>query len=301
MARITIVGGKGQKHDVCICVDNIDLQSGRCAITHGANGEYVKENACNYCYSKYTFSKTKYSIKPAITVTDLQKEIQRRNKEKTKLQDTSKTVKTIRLGKMVDVWDPLNTKQSKETLLSVLRAGNALKKPLMIMSKLLPYDEDIAKELLVQNSSLHYSLGDDKLELGGQQHKMTNSRRIEEAIKYHNKKCNIYLRLVVDVVQPQTEWHRYLESTNIPLLITPLRYSSKELFETNTGLNWNDAKNSEQYSYHKGAMRPNIIHASWGGKYKHAFCGVVNFKTGAECGCNACGLFDGKKRWGKDN
>ncbi len=167
MAEIGIVGGKGQVHPICICNDNIDIQSGRCAITHGPNGEYVKENACTYCYAKYTFKSTNYSIKPAITTSKLQKEIQRRNNEKTKENDKSKNVKTIRLGKMTDIWDPLDPVKTKETLLSVINACNALDKPVMMMTKLLPYDEDIANALLVQNSSLHYSLGDDSLEKGG--------------------------------------------------------------------------------------------------------------------------------------
>lgn len=299
MAEIKIVGGKGQAHLGCICTDNIDIQSGRCAMTHGKNGEYAPENGCQYCYAKYLY-KDKYQIKAPITINYLQKEIQRREKEKTKLNDTSKTVKTIRLGKNVDIWDPQNPKKSKDSLLSILKAANALKKPVMAMTKLLPYDDDICRELKVQNSALHYSLGDDNLEKGGFVHNMTNERRIEEAIKYFNKDCNIYLRIVADVAQPMSARHKEIEKIGIPLLVTPLRYSSKDLFETNTHIDWDVAKKSKEYSYGKGAMRPNIIHASWGGKTKHAFCGVVNFESGAELGCNSCGLFNGRKRWVKE-
>ncbi len=295
MAELTIVGGKGQQHTGCICTDNIDLQSGRCAVTHGANGEFVKENACSYCYAKYIF-KDNYQIKPSITTDDLLKDIKRREKQKLKDDDSSKTVKHIRLGKMVDIWDNKNPDQSKETLMSVLHACNELMLPVMAMTKLLPFDEDIALLLLLNKDSvLHYSLGDDTLERGAVLQGFTNEKRIEEAIKYKNAGCNIYLRLVADVVQPMTAEHQRIEQIGIPLLVTPLRYSTKELFALNTKLEWDEAA-KHGYKYDRGSQRPQTIHTSWGDKYKHAYCGVV----GDELGCNACGLYQGRKKWIKE-
>jgi len=297
MAKISIVPGKGQHHKGCICTDNIDLQSGRCAITNDKDGNYVKENACDYCYAKYLFKKTKYEIKSSITTQYLLDEVNQRNNEKIKLNDTTKTVKTIRLGKMVDIWDTNNVEQSKETLLSVIYACTDLELPIMLMTKLLPFDEEVAIALMSNpDAVLHYSLGSDALEKGALIHNMSNDQRIEEAKKYKEFGCNVYLRLVADVVQPMTAEHYKIEQVGIPLLITPLRYTNKNLFINETKINWDEAE-GHGYKFDRGAMRPLSIDSTWGDKYKHAYCGVV----GEELGCNACGLYQGRKRWIKDN
>lgn len=294
MAEISIVGGKGQHHKGCICTDNIDVQSGRCAVTHNAKGNFDKGNACSYCYARYLF-KDNYSIKPPISTEDLQKRIQRREKQKIKDDEKPKKVKHIRLGKIVEIWDTLNPIESKATLLSVMQAANALKKPIMMMTKLMSYDKDIATELQVLDSALHYSLGNDEFELGAVAQGMTNKERIKQAKKYHKTGCNVYLRLVVDVVQPMTKEHKKLENTGIPLLITPLRYSTKKLFESNVGLDWDEAE-AHGYKYNRGSLQPQQLHESWGDKTDHAYCGVV----GNSLGCNSCGLYTGRKRWIKE-
>lgn len=293
MTKITIRPGKGQHHNGCICVDNIDLQTGRCAVTHDKDGKFVKENACSYCYAKYLY-KDKYDIKESITTEYLSKEIKRREAEKTKLKDSSKTVKSIRLGKMFDLWDPLNVEESRKTLLSVINSANELDLPLILITKLLPFDRHIADALLKSRDSvLHYSLGSDKLELGAVALGMNNKNRIKEAKKYIKAGINVYLRVVADVVQPMPDEIKDVEKLKIPLLITPLRYNNIELFEKNTGLNWEEAKQSTSYKFEHGALRPEVIHESWGDKDKHAYCGVV----GAKLGCNACGLYKGRKMW----
>ena len=164
------------------------------------------------------------------------------------------------------------------------------------MTKLLPYDKDIALTLTTNKDGvLHYSLGSDDLELGAVTQGMTNKRRIEEAQKYYDFGVNVYLRLVADVVQPMTGKHKEIEQVGIPLLITPLRYSSKELFVLNTKLEWNEAK-EQGYKFDRGTLRPQLIHPTWGNKNTHAYCGIV----GDSLGCNACGLFGGRRKWIKD-
>jgi hypothetical protein len=295
MALIKIQAGKGQHHAGCICVDNIDLQSGACAVVH-ADGTNNKADGCEYCYAKYLFSKTKYSIKPPITAEYLSKELVRRNKEKLKEEDKSKSVKSIRFGKMTDIWDPSKPEESLATLMSGILACNETNLPCIFITKLLPFRKDIADALLANKDAvLHYSLGDDLLERGAVKLGMNNKNRIKEAKQYHDYGVNTYLRVCVDIVRPMTDNIKDLTNNNIPLLITPLRYSSKELFERSTGLNWEEAKVSKDYTYDRGALRPQIIHPDWKPD-KNAFCGVV----GERLGCNSCGLWRGKIRWIKE-
>lgn len=295
MSLIKIQSGKGQHHAGCICTDNIDLQEGICAVGR-ADGYNNKEDVCSYCYAKYLFSDTKYSIKPPITVERFSTEINRRNREKVKEKDSSKEVRHVRFGKMKDVWDPTSVDESYATLMSALKACNELDKPVMVMTKLLPFYEEIAVELITNNDSvIHYSLGDDALEKGAVKLGMSNINRVETAKKYWDYGVNTYLRICADVVQPIKDDIKNYMKYDIPLLITPLRYSSRELFESNTGLKWEEASNNG-YKFDKGALRPQVIHPSWGDKNDHAYCGVV----GDSLGCNGCGLYGGRKRWVKE-
>ena len=295
MSKVTIRSGKGQHHKGCIIYDNIDVQYGCCATGVQKDGSIDRNNFCSYCYASYLFQNN-YGIKAPITSETFVKEIERREKEKTKESNTPKKITNIRLGKSYEIWDPQNPKESKETLISVLKACNENKLPFILITKLMPFDMDISNQVLKLNSTIHYSLGKNSLETGAVRLGMPEERRVEEAEKYFSQGCNIYLRVAYDVVEkPPKNIKDLRNKTKIPLLITPLRYHGKKLFEDeHPDLTWEEAKIGN-YAWDRGGLRPQKIHPEWRPKTT-AFCGVVADKLG----CNSCGLFNGKMRWVKE-
>ena len=283
MSTVAIRDGKGAYHDACICDDNADIQSGCCSVGKQEDGSINKNDFCQYCYSKYLF-KNHFEIKDPVTNESFLRLIKLRETKKTRILNTDYKIKTIRIGKNVDVWSVYDPTKSKETLLSVLKACNANKIQFILITKVMPFDVDVSNEIKKLNSTIHYSLGPEHWELGVVKQGMTNEKRVEEAEKYFQAGCNVYLRVTADVVDSPPEYVKNLK-TEIPLLVTLMRYKSKQLFENEHTISWDEAKASDSYDYHGSALRPCKIHKDWNPD-KTKFCGEL----GRQLLCNKCGL-----------
>ena len=267
MGKIKFVEGKNKHQTNCICIHNIDLTSGGCPIGLDSNGNFKKDEACTYCYARYLHK-------------DFVKEKEVDEKEWIKLSQNLK-VNVVRIGKNLEPGHIAH----RDTLLKVLELNNKYKFKSILITKLLEFDDKVADLLKVLESTVHFSMGRESMESGAVARGSTNPWRLETAKKYFDYGVNTYLRVVEDITIGMRTEVKQWEASSIPLLITPLRYPSKETLKQYRPLDdWDILKTSPSFEYKDGFLKPIIWHSDY--KPHKERCGVVkNIQH-----CNNCGL-----------
>jgi hypothetical protein len=237
-----------------------------------------KENCCDYCYAKRLFKNDKFAFKA------------KKVKEKIfrDLKDHIPEFSTLRIGKNFEC----GSKNTRVELLQVLELCVRYNVRPILVSKVLDFDTRVADLVIKANGTIHISLGDDNLEKGAVAQGATFEERVEVASKYKEYGVNCCVRVVCDITMPMPERVKKVKDREIRILLTPLYYLSKAIFEENRkDLTWDEAISSGTY-YWKSGLHPNLVHDDW--KSIKDKCG----KIGGKMNCNNCGL--GKIRYSEE-
>jgi hypothetical protein len=135
---------------------------------------------CDYCYGR---RKNNGKITP-LEVNDV-----------TRGEFEQKKPMIVRLGKLTEVGHPFYRKQ----LLDFLELCREFGTSVIFPTKMLEYDERVAKLLRETRSVLNYGIGNDSLERGACSQGFKNEKRIWEAWKYHMDGVNTTLTIACDV------------------------------------------------------------------------------------------------------
>ena len=262
--------GKGANHEQCLIDFNLDFESGVCSIAVDKNGKANKSDACSYCYSAYLFKRDPDAFR-----------IKEINEAEFKKIADKYPAHILRLGKNFET----GNKKTRPQLYQVLEYCEKYSMQPILTTKLLEFDPKIVDLIKKANGVVHISLGDDSLEPGAVKQGSTNRWRLAQAIKYKKANCPIQVRMVSDVTLPMSAFYKkvfsYMGSRGI--LLTPLRYDSKECFQkARTDVTWDEAKEKGIFTFSHGALQPAFQHDDW--KPVREKCGAI----GSRFYCNNC-------------
>jgi hypothetical protein len=214
-------------------------------------------NACKGCYgSKTTYMSESYFHNIKIKDYD-------EKKFRSSCKSTfSKGFRNIRFSKHSDS----ASSHLSQNFKSVLKIAGEEGLKLVVVSKSLTYDGDVAKLMKEYKHTLHISLGmitkaqseDDRLKVG---------------IDYRMADVNTKWRIVEDVTKPIPDKYNMLIVDNC--IITPMRYASKTI-AAEYGID------HSKYKYVNGYYRPQEIEEDW--EVFNNWCGEV----GSEVKCCKC-------------
>jgi hypothetical protein len=174
-----------------------------------------------------------------------------------------KGIKFVRLGKFSD---PGYAAVRGRTL-QILQTATSEGIRVVLISKSIVFDKDIAAEIRKGDHILHISLGmisnacpdTDRLNV---------YRRYKQECHY-----NVFLRITADVTQEMPEKYRGLKD----VILTPMRYGSKKDLESY-------GANIDKFEWLGGYYRPKALNKSWI-PYMCTICGELDGKTYcANCG-----------------
>lgn len=262
--------GKGQHYELCILDFNLDIESNVCSVTLDAAGKADRDKACAYCYAAYLYKKDPDAYKV--------KEVKESEFKKIALKYPAHI---LRLGKNVEC----GHRNTRSQLYQVLEYCVKYKMRPVVTSKILEYDPRVANLVIQSQGIVHISLGADALEKGPVLQGATNEWRLQQAIQYKKISCPTQVRIVADITLPMTDFHKqvFKEMGSAGILLTPLHYTSKAVFEKNRqDITWDEAKSTGLFSYGHGDLRPNMLHDDW--KKTKERCGTI---AGKEY-CNNC-------------
>jgi hypothetical protein len=237
---------------VCLCEWNADFSIRGCpAQVPGElldevmqnNGAYKKENRalyrkehggrlpdlrCDYCYGR----RHNWGRIAPLEVN-----------EKTRKEFEEKKPKVVRLGKLTEVGHPFYRKQ----LLDFLELCKEFGTSVIMPSKMLEFDERVAKLLKETKSVLNYSIGNDLMERGVCSQGFTNVWRIMQGSEYYHGGVNATLTITCDVTSSIREnikrgfavFSAIDFPDTIPKRLLPLRPNRRDLAERITGVDWN--------------------------------------------------------------
>jgi len=199
---------------------------------------------CAYCYSKYQH---RYFPKSILTIDKekLKNELEgncyldRKNK-------LGKKVKVLRLGKRTEPGSKYTLEQLVTTLETCLETGTQVVMP----TKYLEFNDEIAGLFKKTKSSLIYSIGWDKFEKGACSNGCNNEFRIEQAKRYRKTDVNSIFYLLIDAVNPPGDREKEIldiaKENKISILLLPIRLNNKSIAFDVTGLPWNNLKMKNQ-------------------------------------------------------
>ena len=257
MSNIKIVLGKAEVYSACTFSKyNIDTTTG-CIM-----GKDDLNDRCKYCYAKLWNG---YKYAPKKVGKNFRAQIR-------KLAPVYKNQVYIRFGKMTEPGYETDILKEAITIMTEEDAHA------IIVTKLLKYDKEMSLLLKINGATIHYSLGDDKLEPGAVKLGMPNKQRTAEARKYIRDGVNVAFRVVVDITQPIPMKYKVLADNGYNLLVTPIRVRDKKL-----------VKDISNYKYFRGFYRPNFIHNSFKNNKHIRFCGELSDGTPL---CGMCFVHD---------
>lgn len=265
-----VVPGKGQYYALCFLDFNIDLESNTCSVTVNGEGQTNLKDACSYCYARYNFK----------TNTPYKKKVIRESTFKN-LKKKIPEFSVLRIGKNVEC----GSQYTRNELLQVLELCVKYKIRPIVTSKILEFDERVARLVIESDGVVHISIGRDEMETGAVKLGFPNEVRLWNAHKYFDYGCTTAVRVVEDITMPMPEFISKIHESGMPILLTPLHYPDKNSFsQRRDDITWEQAKEKKLFEFLHGALRPNFIHDDWN-KTKER-CGVI---MGREY-CNNCNL-----------
>jgi hypothetical protein len=228
------VNGKGGP----ACSYNVDLAKG-CS------------NGCVGCYAAYTsMLGHKFHVEKA--------EIRTLNEKKFRNSCKSayaKGVRFVRCGKHTDCC----TSDLLENFKSILKISGEEGIKLVVVSKSLVYDKEIADLMKKHGHILHMSIGMNSKA-------QSDNDRFEVYKSYKKAKVISKMRIIDDVTK-KCMWWVINTADSKDVIVTPMRYRSKADAETYKA-------DLSKYEYKNGYYRPLFLEASWS-KFTN-FCGEVD-------------------------
>lgn len=200
-------------------------------------GYYSDTSAgCGYCYAEWKtkcFPKFMIEVDKEKLLTELSgKFIQASGVTR------NKKVNVLRLGKSTEAGSKYTLDELVKTLEICLESGTQVVMP----TKVLEFNKEIAGLLKKTKSSVLYSLGYDELERGICAHGCTNEYRLEQARLYREAGVNSVLYFLLDVPAEPSEKNlrdlSFAEKNNIPVQLLPIRFYNKETTFKFTGKTW---------------------------------------------------------------
>jgi hypothetical protein len=244
--KILLVGGKQEYVPSCSLSANLDFSYG--CVSGLVNGFLDVFAECEYCYGIYnhkTFSKYVVNIDKA----HLREELQ------TGTRHVVGPVKVLRLGKRTEA----GSSYTLDSLVLTLETCLETKTRVVMPTKYLVFDKEVAGLLKRTNSALLYSIGYDALERGACSHGCNNEFRLEQAAMYGQEGVNSVLNLLIDLPHDATQRDiqvlDYAHRQGLPVQLLPIRIQGKKVAKAVTGLSWNALKESH-------ASQPNLPFAS---------------------------------------
>ncbi len=222
---------------------------------------------------------------------------------------TQEGIRIIRVGKVADQ----GHRFFYEHNMQLLQLAEKLDFRVLIVTKFLDFDKNMAKMLKRTNSTVQFSIGYDSMEPGAAVWGCTNGFRIENALRYKDSGVNAVCRLVREApIAPDTKTLEIIANLNahrIPVLFTPLRMPSRGVAEQ-MGRVWTTLKMnprqlnffgqpSDQGTYMQegsNSLLPSIIHPDYetrvGDNNSELFrvCGHI----GDDVLCGSCFMASGK-------
>jgi hypothetical protein len=253
--RHLLQGGKSEYVNECILTANLDFLEKGCISSYLPNkGSDIKktENAmllvnynldsnssCIYCYANYQNQASAKYIK-VFDKEHLKRELLGDcylNKGKI----YGGKIDYLRLGKRTEAGSKLTQPQLKLTLETCLETGTKIIMP----TKFLEFDGEIAKLLKETKSSVLFSIGWNELENGACSHDCTNEWRIEQALRYRDVGVNSIVYLLIDAPVVTERDKKILNDVKgkIPVQFLPIRLTNKESAYKITGGFWEDLQN----------------------------------------------------------
>ncbi|MAH03794.1 hypothetical protein CMI39_03345 [Candidatus Pacearchaeota archaeon] len=194
------------------------------------NGKRLPDARCSYCYAKrHNYGK----------VTSLEVD------EKTKEDFETYKPEFVRLGKNSEVGHIFY----RETLKDFLSLCEEYNVKIILPTKMLDFDCNLAKKLLNVGGIINYSIGYNRFESGAFSQGFTNEWRIKQAEKYLKEGVNTTLTIVCDITSSIDEnverGSSLKEALNSPVLkrIIPIRLNSKLVAKKIIGITWDDLVN----------------------------------------------------------
>jgi len=269
--RFLLQGGKQEFVPLCKLEANLDFSKGcisgfipaeiNDASKKGFMYGFIDPlSECSYCYSKYQHK-------------DFPKHILKFNKEKLKNElegncyldrkkKLGKKVEVLRLGKRTEAGSKYTLDQLVMTLEACLETGTKVVMP----TKFLDFNDNVAELLKNTKSSLLYSIGWDKFEIGACLNGCNNEFRLEQAVKYKQKGVNSIIYLLIDAVNPPYDREKkilsFAEKNKLPVSLLPIRLNSKSIAFDITGIPWSKLKMRNQL------MIPEISKKEMTGNYR---------------------------------
>jgi len=295
---LNIEGGKADFVPICKTgKHNIDFGKG-CISYITKEGLWDPTAGCQYCYSGF-----KNSIPLRIPVFD-ERDLMR---QITGLYEKGQGPEIIRLGKNSDPGHEF----FRDLMVKTLELAKDLGIRLVVVTKYLKFDKEIAELLAKTKSSVQYSFGIESLEYGAVQWGRTNHFRAEQLLRFRDKGVHVVTRVVADVTEKPDESVSGILSQNeeqeIGTIITPIRLSSKELAPAFTCESWDllqkdssrqlpldelikiNSDNSEKQRYFRtagGWLLPMFMDRFYSDNFKN-ICGHIGNKVY----CAGCGIF----------
>jgi hypothetical protein len=262
MTQIRLVSGKGDfvrrktddgEEDVCLCKYNGDISPGCISQVPpylfeevvNNKGKYSKETKdewikktgklpdlrCIYCYDKRKNGRS-------VEAKDIG--------EKTRGDFERFRPAFVRLSKETEWGHPLY----RGKLLDFLDLSNEFNSRIIFPAKMLEFDEEVAKKILINDGFLSFSIGNDRFERGAVSYGFTNKCRIEQAEKYYSFGVNTALTMVCDVTdsiknneERGFNIRRVLDSKVEVKRIIPMRLTSARVALLVTGIERKDLVN----------------------------------------------------------
>lgn len=268
-----LTSGKSSFEPSCGLEANVDFSKGCISTCTGGSieGRYVIGGLldvfaeCTYCYADYQH-KTFWKTMIEFTKEQLKDELQGNCylDYDTPIKH-GKPIKILRFGKTTETGSKFTRNPLMTTLEVCVETGTRVVMP----TKYLEYDNDVANLLKKTNSTLLYSIGWDELEKGPCMHGCDNEFRLEQAVKYREAGVNSNIYLLIDLPHPPTKREHdvlnFAEKNNIPVQLLPIRIQNKETAPFITGMTWDELRkpSNDPQNYMNG-----ILEKSGGGYLK---------------------------------
>jgi hypothetical protein len=162
-------------------------------------------------------------------------------------------VDILRYGKRTEIWTPWskdNFMRELEIIEELRKAGKANTRA-VITTRFMPYERELGRLVRSTQSSVFFGIGIPKWEIGAYAHGATNEFRIEQAIRFREKKVNsnLYMLIIADQ-EPSKRELQILEQTKygstIPIQLLPLRFRWKHRTLEITGKTYDYLKGKEK-------------------------------------------------------
>jgi len=200
---------------------------------------------CTYCYAGQgheTFAKNIFKHNPE----RLKEELLGAAKLQYGIdKPVGKKVKVLRLGKRTETGAPF----FRETLISTLETCLETGTRVVMPTKMLDFDPEVADLFRRTRSSIFYSMGDSKRETGTLAHGCDDAFKTEQAIKYAEAgvKSNYYLMMHghAKISEREQALIDVALGAGVKIQLLPERFNSRAEFGAATGLDWGIAKGDD--------------------------------------------------------